>query len=182
VATFKRLGLLEDKAGAVITTRAMMNGAVLKSAAVVGLFLIPYVPFIEDTFSLTPSGSKFLLAALIGLIALGGLITFSIVLRQRRKPENEEEDSGKERSEERGRLAKTCAKILKYVNHVLDSLVWIWREEPRAIIAYPVCTFLWAIIYLTPFKTGMCSLIGSVAFSATPTLRNSPLVTSYTAA
>lgn len=133
VATFKRLGLPEDKAGAVITMRAMMNGAVLKAAAVVGLFLVPYVPFVEDAFGLTPSESKVLLSTVIGLVALGGLTIFLIVLRQRRKPENEE--SGKERSEERGRLAKICTKILEYVNHILDSLVEIWREEPRAIMA-----------------------------------------------
>jgi hypothetical protein len=72
VATFKRLGLPEDKAGAVITIRAMMNGMVLKAAAVIGLFWIPYVPFVEDAFGLSPSKGKLLLLAVIGVVVLIG--------------------------------------------------------------------------------------------------------------
>jgi glycosyltransferase 2 family protein len=132
VATFKRLGLPGDKAGAVITIRSMMNGAVLKTAAVVGLFLIPYVPFVGDAFGLSPSEGRLLLVAMIGTVALGGLITFLIVMRKRRRPGSEEESSGKD---ERGKLAKTSAKIYEYVSHVLDSLVWIWGQESRVVVA-----------------------------------------------
>lgn len=137
LAEFKRLGLEGDEAGAVVTIRAVLNGAVLVAAALVGLIFVPRVPFIGELFGLGDLGSKILTAALIGAVMLGGVIAFSIVIHERRKSGGEEESS-EEGSEERGRVAKVFSritgKIHEYVDHVLDSMGWLWRQEPRVII------------------------------------------------
>jgi uncharacterized protein (TIRG00374 family) len=115
-----------------------MNGAVMVAAALVGLIFVPYVPFMGGLFGLGAPGSKILTAAIIGSVVAGGTIAFLIVIYERRKSGGEEEGS-EESSKERGRITRVFAKIIgkihEYVSHVLDSMGWIWRQEPRVVVA-----------------------------------------------
>jgi uncharacterized membrane protein YbhN (UPF0104 family) len=163
LAEFKRLGLEGDDAGAVIVIRSVMNGAVMMVGALVGLIFVPYVPFIRNWFGLGSLGSKLLTAGVIALVVLAGMIAFLIVIHRRRKSGSEEEISEKEGGWEEGRgrvgkiFAKIAGKIFDYVSHVLDSLEWIWRREPRVVIG---CIGLMIVYW------GLYSLLGTMALRA----------------
>jgi glycosyltransferase 2 family protein len=147
-----RRGLAVEDAGAVITIRSVLNGAVLIPGAVLGLFLVPKVPFVGAT-DLPLSSHNILLGAAIA-IAAAGVLVMAIMARRRKRDEVEP-----------GWLKKTLAKISDYVRrgkdygrHVRDSLLWIWREQRRVVFACGGLMALYWVLY---------PLLGTLALRAT---------------
>ena len=130
VLELKRRGLPADMGTAMITIKSVLNGAVLVSGTLVGLFFVPHVPFIGSNSGLPSSGIEILLVAAVGMAAAGALLAF--IVRKRTLGSEEQ------RPEKHGRRAKILAlreKTFDFVRHLKDSLVWIWRQEPRVVIA-----------------------------------------------
>ena len=76
-----RRGLPSDDAGAVITIRSVLNGAVLIPGAVAGFFLVPRIPFVGPTNLPLPSHEVLIGAAIA--IAVVGVLVMAIMARRR---------------------------------------------------------------------------------------------------
>lgn len=126
-----RRGLPADDTGAVIAIRAILNGVVLIPAAAVGILFVPHVPFVGSASNLPFSARKVLIGAALALSVTGAVvIAFLAYLR-----ESGGEDSGGWREKIFAKLSDWRAKVLDYLRHLKNSLAWIWRQEPRVVIA-----------------------------------------------
>lgn len=140
----KRQGLPADVGGAIITIKSAMNGAVLVTGAVVGLLFIPNVPFIGSNSSLPSSDIKILLGAIVVIAAAFALIAF--VVRKTRRSGSEEEHSEEGRRGWRAKISDLREKGFGFLRHLRDSLVWIWRQEPRVVLAcFGLMALYWAL-------------------------------------
>jgi uncharacterized membrane protein YbhN (UPF0104 family) len=152
-----RRGLPSEDAGAVITIRSVLNGAVLVPGAVVGFFVVPRIPFVGQTNLPLPSHQVLLWTA-IAIVAVGFLVMAVMARRRSRRSRGETEEKPRW-------LRKTLAKISEYVRrgidygrHVRDSLLWIWREARGAIFASCGLMVLYWALY---------PLLGTLALRAT---------------
>ena len=149
-----RRGLPSEDAGAVITIRSVLNGAVLIPLAVLGFFLVPRIPFVGPT-NLPLISRQVLLWAAIAIAAVG-ILTMGVMARRR---------IGEEVGERSGWPGKTAAKTREYVRrglnygrHVKDSLLWIWREARGAVLVSCGLMVLYWALY---------PLLGTLALRAT---------------
>lgn len=139
-----RRGLSSEDSGAVITIRSVMNGVVLIAGAAVGLFFVPRIPFVGKP-NLPVSSHKIVLGAAIIIAVIGVLVT--VILTYRRRSEGEGSAEGP------GWLNNVLTKIsgyarrgVDYGRHVKESLLWIWREEPRTVLGcFGLMMVYWAI-------------------------------------
>lgn len=152
-----RNGLAAEDAGAVITIRSVLNGAVLIPGAVLGLLSVPRVPFAGETN--LPTGSHGVLLGAAIAIAAAGILLMAIVARARSSGE------GPEHAEGPGWLKRISAKVYDYARrgkeygrHVGDSLLWIWHEERRVVAWCLMLMVLYWAIY---------PLLGTLALRAT---------------
>jgi uncharacterized protein (TIRG00374 family) len=138
-----RRGLSPEIGGAIITLRSLLNGVVFFTAAVVGLILVPNIPFLGRASSLLPSEHAILIGTAITIAVIGLLIAAFVAYRRR----------SQRRREGHGWMGSISAKIpewrekaVDYLRHVRESLVWIWRQESRVVIAcLGLMVLYWAI-------------------------------------
>ncbi|ABG03360.1 conserved hypothetical protein [Rubrobacter xylanophilus DSM 9941] len=137
----KRHGLGADVGGAVIALRSALNGVVLLAAAVAGLLVVRRVPFVGGGSSLPFSATTVLLVGVVALSAAWLLLVF--LIRRRRGREGGGGGPG------------LVGRAASYLRHLRDSLLLIWRREPRVIAG---CLLLAALYWLLYPLLGTLSL------------------------
>jgi uncharacterized protein (TIRG00374 family) len=128
-----RLGLPADLGGAVLTIKSVFNGAVLVIGAAVGVLFIRRVPFVGSSSGLPASNIKVLLGAIVTIAAAFTLV--ALVVRKRRRTSQSEEERPEERRTWQVNISVLREKMLDFLRHLRDSMVWIWRQEPRVVFA-----------------------------------------------
>ena len=155
ILELKRRGLHADLGGAVVTIKSAMNGAVLVTGALIGLLFIPDVPFVGSASNLPYSDIKILLGATVAIAAVGATLAF--VVRNRRRSGGKEERSEEKRGW-RAEISDLRKKTFDFFRHLRESLVWIWRQEPRVVLAcFGLMILYWALY----------PLLGTLALRAT---------------
>ena len=140
-----RLGLPADLGGAVLTIKSVFNGAVLVIGAAVGVLFIRRVPFVGSSSGLPASNIKVLLGAIVTIAAAFTLV--ALVVRKRRRTLQSQEERPEERRTWQVNISVLREKMLDFLRHLRDSVVWIWRQEPRVVFACLGLTVLYWALY-----------------------------------